>query len=154
VQWLRSPAVLSVLMVAVPVCSLPASVQPDWMSPEAVQSEFVGKKMRGQVYDGRTMTWTWHEGGRLEMCEDSLCVEGRWLVRGRASCIVSGPPYWHLQERCAVVHKLSANCYEFHLTFPLAGPRLDAGDFKPDPRWHSRGWREEKPSTCEERPSA
>jgi hypothetical protein len=74
------------------------------------------------------------------------CVEGRWFHRDRAFCIVSGPPYWVLQERCVMVSKVSANCYEAYQTFPHAGPRLDNGDFNP-------GWREEEPSTCEAAPS-
>src|SRR5688572_17456988 len=118
------------------------------MSPEARQAEFLGKKMRGYTYYGTTMTWTHHDGGRVEMCEDAQCVEGRWLHSGRAFCIVS--PYW---ERCGMVIKASTNCSVFHATSPLAGPRVDKGDFKAEPRWHSRGWREDEPSTCEAVPS-
>lgn len=151
-QGSRRLAFFPGLAAALLAGSLPALGEPDWLGPEVMQAEFLGKKMRGYAHNGTTMTWTPHEGGRLEMCEGTLCVEGRWLHRNRASCIVSGPPYWGLQERCTVVRKVSANCYEFHLTSPLAGPRLDKGDFKPDSRWHSRGWREEEPSTCEEKP--
>lgn len=133
--------------------SPPALAEPDWLSPEAIRSEFVGKKLRGYSRNGITLTSRHHEGGRFEMCEGTLCVEGRWLLRGRASCIVSGPPYWTLQERCFMANKVSTNCYEFHLTSPRAGPLLDKGDFRTEPRWHSRGWRQGEPSTCEESPS-
>ena len=140
-------------LVAVLVCSPPALAEPEWMSPEAMRAEFVGTKMRGYFHNGTTWTSGHHEGGRFEMCEGSQCVEGRWFFRGRAACIVSGPPYWALQERCVVVNKVSANCYEFHSTSPRAGLRLDEGGFRAEPRWHSRGWRQEEPSTCEEEPS-
>jgi hypothetical protein len=74
-------------------CSLPAVAEPDWISPEAIRAEFVGKKMQGHFFNGETWTASHHEDSRFEMCQGALCVEGRWLFRGRAFCIVSGPPY-------------------------------------------------------------
>jgi hypothetical protein len=146
------PFFLSLLACAL-LARLPlAAAEPPWMGEEVMRAEFVGKKLRGYFHNGTTWTSSHHEGGRFEMCQGTLCIEGRWFFRGRASCDVGGPPYW-VPERCAVVKKVSANCYEFHLTSPLAGPLLDRGDFRPEPRWHSRGWRQEEPSTCEERPS-
>ena len=121
------------------------------MSPDAIRTEFMGKKMQGYFHNGRTWTSGYHEGDRFDMCEGQLCVEGRWFFRGRALCFLSGPPHWLLQERCTVLHEISANCYEFHLTSPRAGPRLDEGDFRSEPHWHSLGWRQEEAAACEER---
>jgi hypothetical protein len=131
----------------------PAAAEPAWMSQETMRAEFVGKKLRGYVHYGGTWTSSHHEGGGFEACEGPVCVEGGWFFRGRAFCDVRGPPYSPLRELCAVVKKISANCYEFHMTSPLAGPRLDKGDFQPQPRWHSRGWRQEEASTCDVTPS-
>jgi hypothetical protein len=153
-QGLRSLAFFPGLAAALVALSLPALAEPEWMSLEAIRAEFVGKKLRGYSRNGITLTSGHHEGGRFEMCEGTLCVEGHWLFRGRASCIVSGPPYWALQERCFMANKISPNCYEFHLTSPRAGPLLDKGDFRPEPRWHSRAWRQEEPSTCEPPPTS
>jgi hypothetical protein len=152
-QGLRLLALFPGLAAALLAGSLPASAEPDWMSPEAIGAEFLSKKMRGYFFNSETWTASRHEGGRFDMCQGSRCVEGRWFFRGRAYCIVSGPPYWPLSERCTLVTKVGANCYEFHVTSPLAGPRLDKGDFRPESRWHSRGWREEEPSTCESSPT-
>jgi hypothetical protein len=49
--------------------------------------------------------------------------------------------------------KLGANCYEFHLVWPDARVAGDAKSFRPEPRWHSRGWRRGEPSTCEATPA-
>src|SRR5262245_21742654 len=94
----------------------PAVAEPGWMHPEAVEAELLGKRMRGYFFFDETWTALRHAGGHFEMCQGARCVEGRWLSRSRATCIVSGPPYWPLEERCTMVRKLSANCYEFHLT--------------------------------------
>ena len=54
---------------------------------------------------------------------------------------------------CWTAIKVSANCYEFY----LAGLAPEA-PFEDDPeganrRWNARGWRQDEPSTCHDKPS-
>ena len=132
------------------------SAEPPWMSEEAMRADFVGKTLQGYYRDGVTWSASYDEEGRYRVGEKELDgkelrAEGRWYFRGRAFCFFYGPPAWRLEERCVATVKVGANCYEFHRDWPDARMPSDGRGFSPEPRWHSRGWRQGEPSTCEEK---
>ena len=129
------------------------------MSEEAIRADFVGRTLQGYYYFGIAWIASFDQGGRYRVTEKEedgieLQAEGQWYFRGRAFCFFYGPPSWPLRERCAAVTKISANCYAFHLFRADAGPPIDALGFQPRRSWHSRGWRQGEPSTCEEKPTS
>lgn len=133
-----------------------ATAENPWMSEEAMRADFAGKRLEGYYYFSVTWTATFDEGGRYQVGEREpdgrvLEAQGRWYFRGQAFCLFYGPPSWLLLERCSQVRKISSNCYEFHLVWPDGRPR-DEGGAQPQPLWHSRGWRQGEPSTCETNP--
>jgi len=149
----------AVLLMGAPFTgSLPAPAEIPWMSEEAMRADLTGRTLEGYYHFPVSWTASFEEGGRYHVRErdleaKELQAEGRWYFRGRAFCLFYGPPSWPLLERCAAVTKISANCYEFHLVWPGVRPRLDDGGFRPQPLWHSRGWRRGEPPTCEEKPT-
>jgi hypothetical protein len=124
-----------------------------WMTEDAIRADVIGETLEGDYDDGRQWTASYTGSGRYEVREGERHAVGTWYFRGRAFCFLYGPPHWALQERCGAVNKLSANCYEFHRTYPSMGEFLDEWDFRPEQRRVSRGWRQKEPSTCEPRPS-
>jgi hypothetical protein len=127
----------------------PAAAETSWMSEEAMRAEFVGGKMKGYYRDGTTWAASYPEGGHYPFCVGERCGKGRWYLRGRAFCFVVRQPPWLPVDACVAVNKISANCYEFHRMIPTSIDLLPGeGDFLPEPRWHSRGWRQSEPSTA------
>ena len=124
-----------------------------WMSEEAMRADFVGNTLRGYYRDGGPWTASYGGGGRYEVREGELRAAGSWYFRGRAFCFLYGPPAWALEERCIATVKVGDNCYEFHLVWPDARAAGNGKSFRPEPRWHSRGWRSKEPSTCEATPT-
>jgi hypothetical protein len=148
------PSLLCLLACA-PLATLPlAAAEIRWMSQEAMRADFVDKTLRGYYHDGTPWTASYGGNGRYDVREGRLRAVGSWYFRNRAFCFFYGPPAWALEERCVATVKVGANCYEFHLVWPDLRVPDDREDFRPEPRWHSRGWRQKEPSTCETTPSA
>jgi hypothetical protein len=129
-------------------CSSMALAEPRWMGEEAIRAEIAGKALEGYFYNGPSWTGRYDKDGRFEGCDERLCGTGRWFTRNGWLCLLGGSPRWDPTERCAAVIRIGANCYQFHWAFPLA-----KGEVGPDSLWHSRGWRQGEPSTCEDKPS-
>jgi hypothetical protein len=152
---------LRLCLCCILVCALLARLPPataespdmPWMSEKDMRADFVGETLRGYYWDGASWTASYDGGGRYDVSEGELRAVGSWYFRGRAFCFLYGPPAWSLEERCVATIKLGANCYEFHLVWPDARSGDDEG-FRPQRRWHSRGWRSKEPSTCESTPTA
>jgi hypothetical protein len=147
----------SVLLAVAALLGAPrlASANARWMSEAAMRADFIGGTLQGFYRDGRTWVASYAGSGRYEVREGERHAVGIWYFRGQAFCFHYGPPHWPLLERCGAVAKLSANCYQFHFVFPGSGPEPPREeDFRPLPVWSSRGWRQQEPSTCEEKPIA
>jgi hypothetical protein len=144
--------IFSGLVAAMLASSPRASAEPEWMDPEAFRAEFVGKQLHGYYFDRVTWTATFHDGGRYEAQGEELpLMSGTWHLRGRVFCHSAGPLY----TGCGVAKKISANCYQFHQVDAGANGTFEEGNVRPHARWHSRGWRQDEPSTCEAtRPTA
>jgi hypothetical protein len=143
------------LLACAPLAELPlAAAEIRWMSQAAMRADFVDETLRGYYHDGTPWTASYRGNGRYDVREGELRAVGSWYFRERAFCFFYGPPAWSLEERCVAAVKVGANCYEFHLVWPDARVPGDPEDFRPAPRWHSRGWRQKEPSTCEITPSA
>src|SRR5262245_1635362 len=127
-----------------------AGAEHPWMSEEAMRAEFVGKPLRGYYHNHAPWGAVFHDGGRYEYRGLRGHAGGNWYFRGPVFCHEIGAHYMDLS--CGAATKISANCYEFHVVD--LGPKgsLDEGA-RPRRSWHSRGWREDEPSTCEARPS-
>lgn len=130
-----------------------AAAELPWMSQEAMRADFVGETLRGYYHDGSPWMATYEDDGRYEVREGELRAVGNWYFRDRAFCFYYGPPVWLLEERCVATVKVGTNCYEFHLVWPDSRAAGDGKSFRPERRWHSRGWRQREPSTCEVTPS-
>lgn len=131
-----------------------ASAGAPWMTEQAVRADIVGETLQGYYHDGIPWTASYAGSGRYEVREGGRHAVGTWYFRGQAFCFFYGPPAWPLKERCVATVKVGANCYEFHLVGPDARVPGDGKGFRPELRWHSRGWRQREPSTCEATPSA
>jgi hypothetical protein len=122
--------------------------------PGSHARRFVGETLRGHYRDGTPWTASYGGSGQYDVREGELRAVGNWYFRDRAFCFFYGPPVWRLEERCVATVKVGANCYEFHLVWPDARDPGDEEGFRPALRWHSRGWRQREPSTCDTPPSA
>ena len=93
--------------------------------------------------------------GRLEYREGPRQAAGTWHFRdGRVFCTFYDPaPRPALTGGCWNTIQISANCYEFYLTDLAAGDPDEEESDRRLPRWNARGWRQEAPSTCQEKPS-
>jgi hypothetical protein len=117
-----------------------------------MRADFVGGTLRGYYRTGGPWIASYDGGGHYDVREGELRAVGSWYFRGRAFCFLYGPPVWSLEERCVATVKVSANCYEFHLVWPDAQDDGEGKGFRPQRRWHSRGWRQKEPSTCDTTP--
>jgi hypothetical protein len=122
------------------------------MSEEDMRAEFVGKPLHGYYVNGTRWTATFIGGGSYEYQQERFPrAAGTWQIRGRVFCHQAGPPYSHVG--CGAAKKIGENCYEFHLVDTRMNSALEEGAFRPRAAWHSRGWRQDEPPTCEERPT-
>jgi hypothetical protein len=147
------PSLLYLLACTLLAKPPPAAAEARWMSQDAMRADFVGETLRGYYHDGTPWIASYAGSGRYDVREGELSAAGNWYFRDRAFCFFYGPPVWPLEERCVATVKVGANCYEFHLVWPDARAPGEAKDFQPETRWHSRGWRQSEPSTCEATPS-
>ena len=139
--------------VAGALAPVPASTP--WMSEEAMRAAFIGKTLDGHYGNGLTWTETYFSDGRLDYREPERRAAGQWSFRGHVFCTFydgarAQPP---LTGGCWTAIRSGTNCYEFYL----------AGLSREDPaeddtegaiqRWNARGWRQDEPSTCQDKPS-
>jgi hypothetical protein len=121
------------------------------MSEAAMRAEFSGSRLQGYYHTGVTWAAAYAADGEVEYRHGGEPANGHWFVQGPVFCI-----YYNLRLRsftsggCLNVIKLGSNCYEYYRAEPF-GKAHTGEDVQA--RWHSRGWRQGEPSTCESRPS-
>jgi hypothetical protein len=135
--------------------SAPA-VAPVWMSEEAMRAAFIGKTLDGHYGNGVTWTEAYLADGRLDYREPGRKAVGNWYFRnGNVFCTFYDPPDRPVMTGgCWNTIQTGANCYEFYLAGLLPG---EPGEDVPGDgmlRWNARGWRQDAPSTCQEKPSS
>jgi len=146
------PAAVGILLLA----TMPAVRALDaWMTEDAMRAAFIGKTLDGHYGNGVTWTETYLDSGRLDYRESARRAVGTWHFRGHVFCTFydPSPAQPPLNGGCWTAIKVSANCYEFYLA-GLA-PEPPFADDLPgmSQRWNARGWRQEEPSTCHDKPS-
>ena len=152
----RRTASLIVAGVAL-VGAAPAATALDdpWMTEEAMRQAFIGKTLDGHYGNGLGWTEAYFANGRLEYRENARRATGRWSFRGHVFCTFYDPPLPQppLNGGCWTAIKTSDNCYEFYLASLDPEPPFEDGTSGMSQRWNARGWRQEAPSTCSEKPS-
>jgi hypothetical protein len=133
----------------------PATSTAPWMSEEAMRAAFIGRTLDGHYGNGVAWTETYLESGRLDYRENARRAVGDWYFRGHVFCTFYDPPHLHppLNGGCWTTLQTSANCYEFYLAGLGREPPFEDGVPGMAPRWNARGWRNDEPSTCTEKPS-
>ena len=131
-------------------------VAPPWMTEEAMRAAFIGRTLDGHYGNGVAWTEAYLANGRLDYREGQRQAVGSWYFSGpHVFCTFYDPPDRPaLAGGCWNTIQISANCYEFYLA-GLTGSdhdERDPGDWML--RWNARGWRQDAPSTCQEKPSA
>ena len=126
-----------------------------WMSEQALRAELIGKAVEGHFRQGPAWTVTYFEGGRIDQHfpERKQKISGNWLFRGSVFC--SLPDQIHqpaFMNSCWTVSKPSANCYEFFRVQVIGREPIEQGSR--DLTWYGRVWRQDRPSTCQQKPSA
>ena len=134
----------------------PASaIGPVWMSEEAMRAAFIGRTLDGHYGNGTKWTEAYLADGLLDYREGSRQAVGKWHFRdGNVFCTFYDPPHRPaLTGGCWTTVQTGANSYEFYLARLRPG---EPGDDDPGDgilRWNARGWRQDAPSTCQEKPS-
>ena len=126
-----------------------------WMTEAAMRSAFIGKTLDGHYGNGVTWTESYVENGRLDYRESRRRAVGNWHFRGHVFCTFYDPPLQHppLSGGCWTAIKASANCYEFYLAGLAPEPPFIDDLPGMALRWNARGWRNDEPSTCNDKPS-
>jgi hypothetical protein len=147
-------------LLAVAVCGLLAAVPAApaldaWMTEEAMRSAFIGKTLDGHYGSGLAWTETYFADGRLDYRESRRRAVGKWHFRGHVFCTFYDPPAAlpPLNGGCWTAIKTSANCYEFYLAGLTPEPPFADDTPGMAQRWNARGWRNDEPSTCTDKPS-
>jgi hypothetical protein len=131
-------------------------VAPSWMTEAAMREAFVGKTLDGHYGNGASWTEAYLASGRLEYREGPRQALGSWYFReGHVFCTFYDPPHRPaLTGGCWNTIQVSANCYEFYLAGLASNDPGDEGDRdRWLPPWNARAWRQDAPSTCQEKPS-
>jgi hypothetical protein len=125
------------------------------MSEEAMRAAFIGKTLDGHYGNGVTWTEVYLANGRLDYREGNRQAVGEWHFSGHVFCTFYDPPLLRppLSGGCWTAIKASANCYEFYLAGLTPDPPFEDGTPGMAGRWTARAWRQEEPSTCNEKPS-
>jgi len=120
-----------------------------------MRADFVGKTLDGHYGNGLTWTESYLADGRLDYREAGRRATGNWYFRGHVFCTFYDPPAAlpPLNGGCWTTIKVSANCYEFYLAGLAPEPPYEDGAPGMAQRWNARGWRQEEPSTCSDKPS-
>ena len=149
---MRTRLAFAILLACLP----PAAATPGartWMSEDAMRNAFIGKTLDGHYVGGLAWTETYLNEGRLDYRESLRKGKGHWFFRGQVFCTFYDPGQG-LNGGCWRTIQTSSNCYEFYDAY--VSPSEKQEDAAPGPLdgWLARGWRNNEPSTCEDRPSA
>ena len=120
-----------------------------WMTNERLRAAFAGQTIVGQYVDGREFRETYTADGSLDYADQARArrLTGHWsIIEHRFCTIYRGDT----SGGCFRVHQASANCFEFY--FETRTEAEVRGSTLRNPTWTARAWRENRISTCEERP--
>ena len=131
------------------------ALDPPWMTEEAMRQAFIGKTLDGHYGNGVNWTESYLADGRLDYREKLRRASGKWHFRGHVFCTFYDAPSAlpALNGGCWTTIKVSSNCYEFYLAGLSPEPPYEDGAPGMAQRWNARGWRQEEPSTCSDKPS-
>lgn len=120
-----------------------------WMNGKSIGEAFSGKTLKGLYPNGNLWVEVIHADSRTDYREGAKHWNGNWWVTDKEFCFAYPPPG---VGGCFRVTKISANCYELY-DFSGEAAHLPEPPFIGD-RWNGRMWYEERPTTCEEKPSS
>jgi hypothetical protein len=161
VEFFMSKARTSSLLLAAGIAGLlgaaaaRATPGSQWMGEEAMRAAFIGKTLDGHYGNGVTWTESYLAGGRLDYREAQRQAGGNWHFRGHVFCTFYDPTpaIPPLSGGCWTAIKVGANCYEFYLANLAPEAPLDDDILGANRRWSARGWRQDEPSTCHDKPA-
>lgn len=125
-----------------------------WMSGEEIRSEFSGKKLSGLYPSQKPWDEAINSDGSTDYTEGARRWHGSWWVQNREFCF-SYPPAG-LIGGCFRITRISTNCfelYEFGTTKGLPTPGQSNDPPNIADQWNGRMWHQDRPTTCEARPS-
>lgn len=120
-----------------------------WMRGPAVTEAFSGKSLKGLYPNGNVWTEKIFADSRTDYREGVKHWQGNWWVTEQEFCFAYPPPGL---GGCFRVTKISANCYELY-DFSGEAAHLPEPPHIGD-RWNGRMWYDDRPTTCEEKPSS
>jgi hypothetical protein len=117
------------------------------LNGDAIRAGVVGATLDGFYPGGAMFSETYHRDGRIDYRDDKDRLTGRWTISGKTFCTLydggNGGACWRLKSS-------GDNCFEFYLT---AMPKSATQKSLVSTQWGAKGWRTDKPSTCEGRPT-
>jgi hypothetical protein len=153
----RTTSLLALGAIGLSIALAPAlATTPNpWMSEQAMREAFIGKTLDGHYGNGVAWTEAYLADGRLDYREVARRAVGNWYFRGHVFCTFYDRSDSHpaLSGGCWTTIKTSANCYEFYLAGLSREPPFEDDVPSMGQRWNARGWRNDEPSTCTEKPS-
>ena len=119
-----------------------------WMSADEIHQEFAGKKLAGLYPSLRPWKETINADGSTDYREGANHWMGHWWVASREFCFRYPPPGL---GGCFRITRISANCFELYEFDSSAGQEIEPPRLAD--QWNGRMWHEDRPTTCEMRPS-
>jgi len=119
-----------------------------WMSGEEIRREFSGRPLAGIYPSERTWSERIHADGTSDYVEGEKRWRGEWWVEAREFCFSYAPPG---VGGCFRVTRISANCFELYEVGSAQGREEEPPNLAD--RWNGRMWHDDRPTTCEARPS-
>ena len=118
-----------------------------WMSGDDMRQSFAGADTAGLYPTGKAWREMMHADGRADYSEPGDDRKGNWWINGAVLCYAYGRPG---TGGCFQVVRLSANCFDMYVR--REQPSLGA---PPSVSYSYNGkmWRNDQPSTCDEKPS-
>ncbi len=120
------------------------------MGDAQLQALFGDAMIAGHYADGRTFNEHYKADGSLHYQEQRRPEPwtGHWsVIRGRFCTIYNEAG----SGGCFRVHQVSSNCFEFY--FETRTEDEARRSTPGNPTWTARGWRIDRPITCEDRPT-
>lgn len=121
----------------------------EWMTADAIRSEFSGTALAGVYPGGKTWAEDIFADGTTDYREAEIRRPGQWWTTALEFCFSYPEPG---VGGCFRVTKVGVNCYELYDYSSEFGraeaPPLQKGS------WNGRMWRTQAPHTCEATPSA
>lgn len=115
-----------------------------WMSEAELRARFVGGGFEGYYADSSPWAETYYPDGSITYRDKFNDWTGTWSFRSNVFCTFYNEG---ANGGCFLIEQLSENCFEFYVVEGEADESLPTGS---EPLfWNARGWRTDRPSTCE-----